>query len=280
MKNFWFQLSSNDELCKAQIKIMKDTFTDLHNYNESSFDCEDIKGGNRAIVIRNYRWHHNIFDSDKKRLLQYTFEEAIEELKKGEELKIEVDKYYLDDDKKMIRIMRKIGVNEYKYLPFGGQDVITGFDEGSDYAKSLVPLNTKEEIEKHLKTLGQKYIGKKIIIMVGRIKGQCSYSKLGNTFIYNKEEDELILKSNSGEYTIYRQGDWAEIIPDEFKIKGVDELTIGKSITADGQEYTRKQVKLVSKLPYFHAIIFNKCDGSVVTVMKSDIDQLLKRMEK
>ena len=102
------------------------------------------------------------------------------------------------------------------------------------YPLSNIELATPSEIEKHLIALAEKKgfkEGVNIKILIGNKKGEKANNSLSGALFYIANSDELVY-SGDMEYTIYCNGEWAEIIEkpktieitieEIAKLKGVD----------------------------------------------------------
>lgn len=120
MKEFWFQLSSNDELCKKQIEILRPLLEDYGCYtSEFNFYNIGYDDYNRAICISKskypYGYLHNINVSTKEKYSKITIEEVIEELSK-KETKIKEDNYYLFIEKYLRGEAERRGYKEGQHI--------------------------------------------------------------------------------------------------------------------------------------------------------------------
>jgi hypothetical protein len=120
-------------------------------------------------------------------------------------------RYYPRDPEKI----KEVDDSGYYPYEYNGRD---DHEEGWN-CLSFVRLATKEEVESHLRKICEKkYVGKRIYAMSdddlpdGYITGRLSNNHWQK---YYPVDDSYFMTVNHGGFCVYKQGEWAEILPDK-----------------------------------------------------------------
>lgn len=109
-------------------------------------------------------------------------------------------------------------------------------------AKRLIE-STPEEVEKASIAEAKKkgYVGEKIVLIQGEFSGTHSVTKMQDDFSFESRQNRLMCKCGYKSYTIFKDGKWAEIFPEE---KTVITLDKAKKILAKKYKTTVEQIEI------------------------------------